>query len=52
MSWNGVTLRPVEGCKRLGSAGLGVLEPMCFVDNEDGPRQTVKKGYGTPRGIK
>jgi hypothetical protein len=51
MSWNGAAFWPAKGCERSGGAGLGVLETMRFVDDEDGPGQIVKKGDGTPRGI-
>jgi hypothetical protein len=41
----------VEGCKRSGGTGLGVLETMGLVDDEDSPGQIVKKGDGTSRAI-
>ena len=48
---NGVAFWPIEGCERSSGAGLGILQTVCFIDDEDGPRKIVKKGYGAPRGV-
>ena len=50
--WTGTTFWPMERCERSSGAGLGVLETVCFIDDEDGPRETVEMRYRAPRGVK
>lgn len=42
---------PVEGSERSSCNGLGILQTMRLVNDEDGPRKVVKKRYGAPRGV-
>jgi hypothetical protein len=42
---------PIKGCERLSGPGLGILQTMRLVDDEDGPRKIVKKRYVTPCGV-
>ena len=41
----------MERCERSSGAGLGILETVCFIDDEDSPRETVEMRYGAPRGV-